>query len=108
MKIIILDYGFPTISKSLTEAFCCVHLMKNVKDNFEDIKKLFIELIYTKKEEFFKKIMENIEEKNRNAFTYIDNILSEYWSNYNFKGKHYDHISSNLVEISNSILIKLR
>jgi len=91
------------------KAFCYIYLIKNIKDNFgEDIKKLFIKLIYTEKEEFFKKIIENIKEKNRNAFTYIDNIPSEYWSNYNFKGKRYDYISSNLAEILNSMLIELR
>jgi len=91
------------------EAFCCVHLKKNIKDKFgEEIKELFSKLIFIEKEENFNKILEKIKIKNINAFNYIKNIPSEYWSNYNFIGKRYDYILSNLAEISNSILIKLR
>ncbi|KAE8182182.1 hypothetical protein CF336_g8641 [Tilletia laevis] len=90
-----------------TEGYCCWHLAENVKTHFGvQIRKQFWGLVYAETKKKFDGLFAALKLANKAAAHYLSNaqLPHEHWASYAFPGRRFDHVTSNLSEISNSAL----
>lgn len=101
------------ISSALPNAihgFCSRHLLKNVQKeaNFEGMDKLFWGLVNANTSAKFQSILNEIKSKSKAAFDYLSGIDPKTYAKFCFPGSRYGFLTSNLAEITNSLLKERR
>ncbi|KAE8209225.1 hypothetical protein CF319_g9516 [Tilletia indica] len=101
-----LEQHLPLADKT----WCCFHIAKNIKDNghSEAATRHFWKMVYCKTQEQFKGHMSRLEELDKGGASYIAGIEPSKWATWAVKGRRYGHVTSNLAEIANAMLVQAR
>ncbi|KAE8219781.1 hypothetical protein CF326_g8878, partial [Tilletia indica] len=90
--------------------YCCFHIAKNIKDRHYSAAagRLYWTMVYARTKDRFDGQMARLKEVDKDAAEYLANIDAEKWATHAVKGRRYGHVTSNLAEIANAMLLEAR
>lgn len=90
-------------------AFCCYHLRCNIATRF-GVRMVdpFWSCVYAASAVDFERAMEHVRSLSTSCADYLAEIRPESWAAYAFPGRRYTHVTSNLAESANAMLLPLR
>ena len=103
---------FPTALHNL----CFYHLEGNIKSHFKNLGKLwkyFFRLVFLQVVKMydiveFEKQMEGLWSMHASAAKYLEDISFNYWVKFDFEGRKYSILTTNIAESMNALMKKLR
>ncbi|KAE8180901.1 hypothetical protein CF336_g9113 [Tilletia laevis] len=101
-----IDEVLPTTRST----YCCFHIAKNIKEAHHSAAavRLFWQMVYARTADQFKGHMQRLEEVDKGGANYIKGIDPTKWANYAVPGRRFGHVTSNLVEIANAMVLEAR
>ncbi|KAK4699872.1 hypothetical protein P7C70_g6383, partial [Phenoliferia sp. Uapishka_3] len=95
------------------EGFCCVHLLRNLTDNYKACKNSVEAFFWAavkapSKEQFVEAMQALADNCGVGPANYLNAISHKRWATYAFPGRRYGRKSSNIVEIANAALSAAR
>ena len=104
-----LEGAIRVILPGAIQGYCCFHIHCNIRTRFGvHMAELFWTCVYADTEAVFSQKLGRIRTVNPACADYISGIEHRFWATYAFPGRRYRHVTSNLAEISHSMLNPLR
>ncbi|KAE8218185.1 hypothetical protein CF326_g9231, partial [Tilletia indica] len=99
-----------TVLPAANSLFCCFHIAKNVRDRGSSAAavQLFWSMVYARTETQFTSFMDRLKAVDADAAVYIGAIDKKKWATCAVPGRRFGHVTSNLAEIANAMLLEAR
>ncbi|KAE8236144.1 hypothetical protein A4X03_0g9541 [Tilletia caries] len=90
--------------------YCCFHIAKNIKENHHSAAavRLFWKMVYCRTKAQFDGHMDSLKVLDEEGQKYIAAIDATKWATHAVSGRRFGHVTSNLAEIANAMLLEAR